>query len=261
MDSNIIDQDKTSSNIDSDNTELNPSLKLNQESYYPPPQPIYYQNQAYQMPPDQTLNYPVNNYNQQYMQPTPLGAYNPPFDVKFDQNFSNIPHKSIFQPHTNMLLIKLVHEPTFSYIIPIIIGFLFLGIGTIFLIKGEIGVFCIPLFVFLLIVFLVIYKCLELDYKYELIFGDSLLTVINKALCCRQRTSVFNKSDLIGFDIKSRTDQRKGRRGHIIIVDVYDFILLLRDGRNEKIITAPVSIFTKEEINYLLYYVNDYIKK
>ena len=261
MESNIIEQDKTSTNIDNDNLELNSTLKLNQAPYYPPPQPVYYPNENNEMPPIQTPNYPVNNYNQQFIQPTPPPVYNAPLGVKVEQNISYIPHKSITQPQTNIFLIKVIKDSIFSFSIPFLFAFFFLSIGIIFFIfQNTVGLFCFLLIIFLLIIFLGIYNCLELNNKYELILGDSHLTVINKAFCCRQRISIYNKSDLIGFDMRSRIDEYHGKRGRLITVNVYDFILLLRDGRQEKLITAAVSIFTREETNYLLYYVNDYIK-
>lgn len=257
MNSNIIENDQTSTNI-----ELNSTLQLNQDPYYPPQQPVYYPNQDNQIPQNQTQNYPVNYNNQNFIQPTTPPVYNAPLGVKVEQNISYIPHKSITQPQTNIFLIKIIHDSIFHFSVPFLFGLVFLCIGTIFFITiNSIGAFCLLLILFILLIFLGIYNCLELNNKYELILEDSHLTIINKAFCCRQRISIYNKSDLIGFDMRSRIEERKGRRGHLYKVNVYDFILLLRDGKQEKIITAAVSIFTKEETNYLLYYINDYIKK
>ena len=261
MDSNIIDQDKTSTNYENDNLELNPALKINQDTYYPPPQPIYYPNENNQMPQNQPINYPVNNYNQQFIQPTPPPVYNPPLGVKVEQNISYIPHKSISQPQTNIYLIKINKRPLYYYCLPFLLAIFFLFIGLICLITGKsLGAFCFLSIIVFLTILLGIYNCLELNYKFELILGDSHLTVINKSFCCRQRISIYNKNELIGFDIRSRIEERHIKGGRTVKVNVYDFILLFRNGRNEKIITADVSLFTREETNYLLYYINDYIK-
>lgn len=258
MDSNIIELDKTDNN---DKLEYNSTLKMNQESYNPPPQPLYDLNQNNQIPQNQIQNYPENNYNQQFIQPTPPPVYNAPLGVKVEQNISYLPHKSITQPHTNIFLIKIIKDSIFSFSIPFLVAFFFLAIGTFFFITNKnIGLFCFLLIIFALIIFLGIYNCLELNNKYELILDDSHLTVINKAYCCRKNISLYDKNDLIGFNMRSRIEEYPGKRGKIIKVNVYDFILLLRNGRSEKIITAPISIFTKEETNYLLYYVNEYIK-
>ena len=65
----------------------------------------------------------------------------------------------------------------------------------------------------------------------------------------------------MGFDMKMRNEERHGRGGRVYHVDEYDFILLFKNGRNEKFFSYEVANFTKEETNYLLYYVNNYIRK
>ena len=247
MDSNNIEQNKTLTNLDNDNLELNNS----------PPESLYYPNQNNQISQNQTQN----NFDQYFIQPTPTPVYNAPLGVNVEQNISYIPHKSITQPKTNIFLIKIIKSTIFSFIVPFLFAFFFLGIGTFFLFtKQSIGLFCFTLIILILVIILVIYNSLELNNKYEIILGDSHLKVINKAYCCRQRIHIYNKNDLIGFDMRRRIDEYQGKRSRIMKGIVYDFFLLLRNGKSQTIITAEVSLFTKEEINYLLYYVNDYIK-
>ena len=234
-----------------------------QVPYYPPQQESYI-NQNNQIPQNQAINqnYPVNNYPQQIPQPTPPPVYNAPLGVHVEQNISQIPHKSIAQPQKNIFSIKRPNDSTFYYMIPFLVAIFFFLIGIIFyVIKDSFGLLIFLIIISLLMVFLGLYNCLELNKKYEIILGEDIFTVINKAFCYRQRISIYPKNELIGFDMKMRNEERHGRRGRVYNVNVYDFIILLKNGRNEKLFSFEVVNFTKEETNYLLYYVNNYIKK
>ena len=145
---------------------------------------------------------------------------------------------------------------------PFFVAIFLILLGMIFYFTGDSFGLLIFLIIFALFtMFLGLYNCLKLDNEYELILGDVNFTVINKAFCCRKRISIYQKNELMGLDMKMRNEKRRGRRGRVYHVDVYDFILLFKNGRNEKFFSYEVAHFTKEETNYLLYYVNNYIRK
>ena len=273
MDSKIIEQDTISSmnsDIPTNYPPISSSTEMNQyppnqyqEPYYPPPQQPYL-NQNYQIPQNQAINqnYPVNNYPQQIPQPTPPPVYNAPLGVQVEQNISQIPHKSITQPQTNVFLIKRIYESLFYYTVPFFGAIFFILLGIIFFVTSDSFASLIFLTLLaLLIMLLGLCNCVKLDHEYELILGDDNFTIINKAFCCRKRISIYQKNELMGFDMKMRNEERHGRGGRVYHVDVYDFILLFKNGRNEKFFSYEVAHFTKEETNYLLYYVNNYIRK
>ena len=243
------------------------SLQINQyplNQYQSPDYPPEYQNQNNQISQNQAImqNYPVNNKPQQFIQAPPSLYNNNPVNVQDEQNFSLIPHKGIIRPQINKFLIKRHYDSIYSCIMALIFGSLVSLVGLMCYIYGNnLIIFCSLLFFGLFIIIIIgYYNFIQLNKKYEIIFEDNYIKVINKAAyCCRRKVSIYQRNELIEYSFKSRFEVHRRRRRKSLKIEVYDFFLKLKSGKKEKIMTAEASLFTEEETDYLYYYANNYI--
>ena len=105
--------------------------------------------------------------------------------------------------------------------------------------------------IFILGAFLCYMGFLSFFRKYNdvyFIMDSNNLIVIKKELC-RKKTHIYNPGELIRIDFNHNENN-------------YSLVIVVKNGNNDNIfnIKAFVPIFTNEEIDYFLYYINTHIQ-
>ena len=89
------------------------------------------------------------------------------------------------------------------------------------------------------------------------IMDSNNLIVIKKALC-RKKTHIYYPGELIRIDFSHKYSHRENETAFN-----YSLVIVLASGKNNTIFKFGCikPIFTNEEIDYFLYYINTYIQK
>ena len=245
----------------------NPPSKPN---YYPPPQniPQNYAPPQVTNPPAQPvasvgtpLQYnnsptapfqqgiPVNNYPQMGGVPQPIPQYN----NRYQQytNINQISHKGITQVDENTFYITTgCCFKLFPYIFTLFGGvFISIWVFAGSIIPGLCGIF----FAFLgICMFFTLYN------NIYFVMGPNSLTVMKKA-ACRKKTKIYNAGELqrVEFNYNYSSTSIDSNATHN-----YKLVVIPTNGKEDTLFEVGSSsrVFTNEEIEYFLYYINNHIQ-
>ena len=249
------------------------ALLPTEPNYYPPPQNNP-QNQYY-YPPPQNPNtpaqpvasvasplqgnipvgqpvqqgIPINNYPPTGAVPPPAIQYNNTYQQY--KNISQINHKGVYQVDENTFYISTgCCFKSFPYIFTLF-GLIFVGLGifTRNVIPGVAGAIfaCIGICMFF-----------TLYNSIYFIMGPNTLTIMQKATC-RKKNKMFNPGELkrIEFTHRYSRDFGEKRKTH-----KYKLTVIPTNGEADNIfqVGSNTRVFTEEEIDYFLYYINIHIQ-
>ena len=248
------------------------------QTYYPPPQnaiPTQPQAQPY-YPPVQTQGMavppqispqpvytqpgiPQTNYPPQVGVAVPVQVQPQPVYKTEYQNYSNvsqISHKGVFQPDPNTFYIST--GCCFKFMPFIMTGFGILFIFISYLIDGIGMVF---LFFFgLLFTIIGFVSCCTMYNNIYFIMGPNTLTVTKKAMCCK-KTRIYNPGELQRVEFNYNYSYSHSDHGGGYMHN-YSLKVVPTTGNIDQIFSVGSSnpVFTLEEIDYFLYYINTHIQ-
>ena len=229
------------------------------QAYYPPsqntipPQPVYPTTQGVINPIPQII--PQNNY---YPQNTGIIIQNQPVYKDEYKNYANIRqinHKGIYQTDENTFYISTgCCFKLFPYIFTCVGLFLMslpitnIGEGNMY-IAAIIGII---FFVAGISLFCVMYN------NIYFIMGPNTLTVMKKATC-RKKATIYNPGEIQRVEFNYEYSYRGSDEGYM---HRYNLIIVPTNGKIEHIFNIGSSsrVFTTEEIDYFLYYINTHIQ-
>ena len=230
-----------------------------QPNYYAPPQvtnppaqpvasvetPIQYNNNT----PPFLQGIPVNNYPQMGGVPQPITQYNNAYQQY--TNINQINHKGISQVDENTFYITTgCCFKLFPYIFTLFgLGFIALWIIVDNFIPGIFG-----------IIFTLLGICMFFNLYNNIYFvmGPNSLTVMKKA-ACRKKTNIYNAGELqrVEFNYNYSSKSYDSNPTHN-----YKLVVFPTNGKEDNIFEVGSSsrVFTSEEIEYFLYYINNHIQ-
>ena len=250
-------------NVPPQNQDYPPPQDLNvppQNMYYPPPQdpnsPVQpvpsvgvplQSNIPVGTPVQQGI--PVNNYPQPIVVPQPVIQYNNTYQQY--NNVSQINHKGVFQVDENTFY---VNTGCCFKIFPFIFIFAGLGLIALAVYKGEGYIY----FFGVLFSALGIYALFFSYTSVYFIMGPNTLTTMKKAVC-RRKTIIYNPGELQRIEFNHRYTRDVGERRY---THKYSLIVVPTNGDVDNIFSVGSSqrLFTPEEIDYFLYYINTHIQ-
>ena len=233
-------------------------------------QPLYHPSQDNILPPQQGLpvdSYPPQNQNSIKI-PNIIQTKALQYQAQYEnyKNISEIPHKGIYQVDENTFYIS---KGCFFKIFPFILFFLGVGLASFsfFITNNNQNSFLGPSFfmlifgiTFALVGFILFFKMYNCIY---FIKGPNSLTVMKKSIFGK-KTRNYNPNELIRIDFlyNYSNDSRPAIGVNEDFVHHYNLIILPRNGKKDTIfsIQSNSRIFTPEEIEYFLYYINTHIQ-
>ncbi len=244
------------------NQDYPPPQDLNvppQNQYYPPPdlnspvQPVpsvgvpLQSNIPVGTPVQQGI--PVNNYPQPVIVPQPVIQYNNTYQQY--NNVSQINHKGVYQVDENTFYVS---TGCCFKLFPFIFGLVGLGLFVFGIYKGVV----------VAIIFGAIFAAAGLYmffFMYNSIYfimGPNTLTIMKKATC-RKKTNIYNPGELERIEFNYRYTYEGNDRGY---THKYTLIVVPTNGDVDNIFEVGSSnrLFTIEEMEYFLYYINTHIQ-
>ena len=236
------------------------------QQYYPPPQPnqIPSQNilpaQPYYPPPATgpiPQGYPPNIYS------TQPGAVivqaQPVYKTEYQQysNISQIRHKGIYQVDENTFYISTGCCFKLFPILFFCVGLFLLLLPVYQIGEGNNFVVSIVGLIFFVVGIVLFFKMYNNIY---FIMGPNTLTVMKKAICGK-KTTMYNPGELqrVEFNYNYSYSHSSNGGGYM---HNYSLIIVPTNGNVDNIFSVGSSspVFTTEEIDYFLYYINTHIQ-
>ena len=231
-----------------------------QNQYYPPPQDL---NSPVQPIPSVSVplqsnipvgtpvqqGIPVNNYPQPGVVPQPVIQYNNIYQQY--NNISQINHKGVYQVDENTFYVS---TGCCFKLFPFVFGLV--GLGTL-----VFGIYIAQVF---LIIFGAIFAAVGIYlffFMYNNIYfimGPNTLTIMKKATC-RKKTNIYNPGELERIEFNYRYTLEAGDRRY---THKYTLIVVPTNGDVDNIfeVRSSIRVFTIEEMEYFLYYINTHIQ-
>ena len=222
----------------------------------PMAQPVYPQPQGVALPVQQGL--PVNNYPPQIQYPNDMPYYVQPVSPENQtqnqnyKNFSEIPHKGIFQVNENTFHIT---TGCCFKIFPFFIFFAGVGVGANYFFNPESNFFLLIFGAIIASIGLIMFFKLNNDIYF--IVGPNSLTIVKKAICLK-KAKIYNPGELVGIYFKYSYG-RGSKGGH---THSYNLKVLLTNGKQETIFSfvSNSTVFTLDEMGYFRDYINNHIQ-
>ena len=222
-------------------------------------QPFCNPTQGISLPVQEIL--PLNNYS-----PQTQTNNNTPNNYQIYQNISEIPHWCIQQIDSNTFFIPLSFECCCDKFCPFIacfIGFS-LVIGYIFLSIFIMKSFWNPCFIMLYFGIFIIIAGFCGFHQYQRVYfylEQNSLKIVKKAICAK-KIKIYNTGELERVDFLYKYSYELDDDGDGSYIHHYDLIFVTKTGIVNKIFSRGETskIFTQEEIDYFLYYMNNHIQ-
>ena len=249
-----------------------PSQPYPQNAIPTQPQPVYPPPQAQGMPvpapqispqpvyPPQGV--PQTNYPPQYPPqvggvPVQVQPVQPVYNAQYQNynNISQIRHKGVFQPDENTFYIETgCVSKSMPYILTIF-G-IFLLVIPFFNMSSNL---MFAFFIGAIFLFSGLISCCKLYNKIYFIMGPNTLTVMKKANCGKQ-TKIYNPGELMRVEFNYNYAYSSSMHGGGYTHN-YTLIAFPTNGPADQIFSYGSSnpIFTVEEMEYFLYYINTHI--
>ena len=193
---------------------------------------------------------PVNNYPQDAVVPQPI-QYNNVYQQY--TNISQIKHRGIYQKDENNFYVSIgCCFKSVRYIV-ILLGLGIIGAG--FFLKPKIN----PIFPIIIGAIVTVIGVFRLFFYYDSIYfimGSNNLTIIKKA-SCRKKTNIYNPGELQRIEFTQTYTY-----GDITFNGGYTLTVVPTNGEPDTILSIGTyfDLFTRYEIEYFSYYINNHIQ-
>ena len=236
------------------NNSMNQISQTNQQSNYTP----------------QDLNFPINHPFNTPFQDTNCPSQEdyvfqnntPQTEMNKYKNISEIPHKHIYQTDSNTFYIK-ISTDCCLVIFPLL--FIFIGIGVFvfyfFLLFSGNESSIIILVVGVGFIICGIYLSCTLYYSIFFIMEPNSLKIGKKSVCGK-KIKIYNIGELERVDFTYKYSLEKNYEEFDAYVHRYILMIIETKGKTDTILNRGWlnEFYTKEEIDYFLYHINNHIQ-